>query len=477
MMFRMFLPVVLLVVAIVAQSLPTFAAPQSELPTLSQCKELVESALPTIVQFSYDGFGNGQLHFGCGVIVSPEGLVVVSGPVGAVLDNRLLELRLSDGRQVAGEALGWSSEFGFGVLKITEPGKWPFVKLSEQIQVGEVCLALGYPLNHDAKNHRPENRLALVTRVSKDAWFTTSHRSKFSAQFSAHPVFNMHGELLGLGVGGPVGGDAVHNSASVIKRHWNELATGRNLDRKRLLDETKPPQTYGKLPEKMSEETLAKVKAASVQIGNAGEKPFFSGVIIPDRYVITCAHHKRLPSAKLMVTLPDGRSAKATVLGTNWLTDVSVLKITDEGEWPFVDLGYSSVLKEGEPVAAIGYPISNDQKPLIVESRVIAPTKTLKKRDPWSETLYTACDDEQIARDLQGASGGGIFDNSGNVIGVLSSVADKEVFCARVELFHKNWAELITTNTVQEIDSELLKSLSPGLTKLMADLTNRDPKP
>jgi hypothetical protein len=81
-MFRMFLPVVLLVFANVAQSLPTFAAPPSELPALSQCKELVESALPTIVQFSYDGFGKGQLHFGCGVIVSPEGHVVVSGPVG-----------------------------------------------------------------------------------------------------------------------------------------------------------------------------------------------------------------------------------------------------------------------------------------------------------------------------------------------------------------------------------------------------------
>ena len=42
-----------------------------------------DSALHTIVQFSYDG-----LHFGCGVIISPEGHVVVSGPVAAVLDNR-----------------------------------------------------------------------------------------------------------------------------------------------------------------------------------------------------------------------------------------------------------------------------------------------------------------------------------------------------------------------------------------------------
>ena len=86
-MFRMVLPLVLLVFASVATSLPASAAPPSEVPTLSQCKELIESALPAIVQFSYDGFGNGQLHFGCGVIVSPEGHVVVSGPVGAVTAN------------------------------------------------------------------------------------------------------------------------------------------------------------------------------------------------------------------------------------------------------------------------------------------------------------------------------------------------------------------------------------------------------
>src|SRR5436309_15236361 len=59
-MFRMFLPVVLLVFAHAYQSPPAFAAPHTELPTLSQCKDLVESALPTIVRFSYDG-----LHFGC----------------------------------------------------------------------------------------------------------------------------------------------------------------------------------------------------------------------------------------------------------------------------------------------------------------------------------------------------------------------------------------------------------------------------
>jgi S1-C subfamily serine protease len=286
----------------------------------------------------------------------------------------------------------------------------------------------------------------------------------------------MSGELLGLCVRATVGGDAVHNCASAISDHWKELAAGRNLDRKRLLDETKPPQKFGKLPEKMNEETLAKVKAASVQIGDVGEKPHFSGVIIPDGYVITCAHHDRLPGAKLNVTLSDGRSAEAVVVGTNRLTDVCVLKLSDEGEWPFVNLGFSSVLEAEDPVVVIGYPITNGQKPMVLMSRLIAPTHTLKRRDPWSHQFYAACDDEQIARNLRGASGGGVFDSSGNVIGVLSSTAGKEIFCARVELFHKNWALLTASTTVSAVDPELLDGALPSLKKLMSELKVVDPK-
>lgn len=140
---RIFLPVVLLIFASTSHNLPKLAAQPTDTPTLAQCKELVEATLPTIVQFSYDGFGNGPLHFGCGVIVSPEGHVAVSGPVAAVLDNKLLELRLTDGRRVRGEALGWSSESGFGMLKITEPETWKFVKIADQVRAGEICLALG----------------------------------------------------------------------------------------------------------------------------------------------------------------------------------------------------------------------------------------------------------------------------------------------------------------------------------------------
>jgi S1-C subfamily serine protease len=471
-MFPILVLFIILFLANAIQLNPALAATsqdqeQLELPSPAICNELIESTLPAIVQFSYDGFGNGQLHFGCGVIISPEGHIAVSGPVGAVLDNNLLELRLADGRKVRGEALGWSGEFGFGMLKITEPGVWPFVKFSDRLGVGEVCLALGYLRNADDNNIRPQTNLALVTKVSKDNWFVTSNQS----DFSAHPVFNLRGELLGLCVSLRHGKGSIHSNSRVIINYWNELVAGQNLDRKRLLDEVMPPKTLGKPPEKMGEEVFAKASAASVQIGDVGDKPVFSGVMIPNAYVITCAHHGRLPGTVLRVHFADGRSANSVVLGTNWLNDICVLKIADEGNWPCVDLGYSSLLSTESPVVLIGYPVKNNQKPLVLESRLIEPTNRLKRRDDWNEKIHCICDDEEIVRNLGGASGGGLFDNSGNVIGVLNSTAGNAIQFSRVELFHKHWPELTANETFVALELQIHDRTLPALEKLMKDMS------
>ena len=474
-MFRNLLPFISVLLLAVANA-SSFAVvqhdqSQPELPTLDQVKKQVESTLPAIVQFSYDGFGDD-----CGVIVSSEGHIAVCGPVGAVLDNKLLELRLTNGRRVRGQALGWSSEFGVGMLKITEPGEWKFVKISNQVRVGEICLALGYPRNHDDEDENlPRTRLGLVRQVYKDQWFDTSYQS----DFSGHPVFNMNGELLGLQTSSD-GTYSTFSSGRPIQDHWNELVSGLNIDRKRLFEETKPPLNFGELPRNISDDALAKAKAATVQIGDAGNTPVFSGVIVPGGYVITCAHHGRLPGDHLEITLADGRSANAIVRGTNRLTDTCLLKITDPGEWPYVNLGYSSLLPPGKSAVVIGYPINNDQRPLVLDLPVIErPRDGLKRRDSLSRQFYLECNDEKIVINLKGASGGGVFDSAGNVVGVISSTSSAwshegifhgEIFNARVELIHKNWAKLADDSAVEVVDNEVQKSTLPSLTKLMSEL-------
>jgi S1-C subfamily serine protease len=203
-----------------------------------RAKAVIDSVSPAIVRFAY---GNKpKLQFGCGVIVSANGHVAVSGPVQYVIDDALLDLHLIDGRRVSGKALGWSREFGFGMLKITGSGEWPQVKLSKRAEAGEVCVALGYPRDSTGSETSPGIRLGIVSKVADSQWLTTSYRSTFSA----HPVFNLDGELLGLNCSTPVGGDAVHAATGVIEANRAELAAGRNLDRVRLFseerDSTKP---------------------------------------------------------------------------------------------------------------------------------------------------------------------------------------------------------------------------------------------
>lgn len=441
-----------------------------EVPSLDQLKNHVESIRPSIVLFRYDGY-----HFGCGVIVSPEGHIAVSGSVAAVLDNKLLELRLVDGRQVRGEALGWSSEFGVGMIKITDPGVWKFVTVADQVKVGEYCLAMGYSRNHEGDDHVPKTGLGLVDKQYKNQWFTTSHKS----DFDGHPVFNMNGELLGL----QTSSDGTYGTFSCgksIKENWTGLMAGLNIDRKRLQEGTKPRMNMGDLPEKIGDDSLAKIKAAAVMIGDAGKKPVFSGVIVPNGYVITCAHHYRLPGEKLQITLADGRTAAAVVLGTNRKTDICLLKIKDEGEWPFVELGYSSRLLPGMSAILVGYPIKNEQKALVFNSQLVEkPDGGLERRDSFSTSLFLECNDKDVVINLKGASGGGVFDTDGKVVGIVSSTSSSTTFegvfhgtiaVSRVELFHKNWLDLCNDTGVEVAAKEVEKSIVPELTKLASEL-------
>jgi S1-C subfamily serine protease len=129
----------------------------------------------------------------------------------------------------------------------------------------------------------------------------------------------------------------VHAAAGVIEAHRAELAAGRNLDRVRLvyagagLKKTRPQ------PGEVASKVLAKAKTASVRISDIGaEENRVSGVnVTRDGYVITCGHHGRVPGTKMTVSLQEGRSANAIVLGTNLVSDVGVLKITDDGIWPY----------------------------------------------------------------------------------------------------------------------------------------------
>ena len=152
---------------------------------------------PATVRFGYGK--DHKMQFGSGVIVTSEGHVAISGPVHAVVRDDLLDLRLVDGRRVGGKALGWSGEFGFGLLKITEQGPWPHIDLGRgaDMKAGQLCVAIGYPQHPNVDfNERPSLRFGAVTKSAAPIWLTSSYRFKAGA----HSVFGLDGRLAGFDV-------------------------------------------------------------------------------------------------------------------------------------------------------------------------------------------------------------------------------------------------------------------------------------
>jgi len=81
-----------------------------------------------------------------------------------------------------------------------------------------------------------------------------------------------------------------------------------------------------------------------------------SGVIFtPDGLILTNAHVVE-KTAGPRVTLPDGRSMTADVIGRDPHTDLAVLRVTAEGALPWARLGDSRAVRVGQVAIAIGNP-------------------------------------------------------------------------------------------------------------------------
>ena len=90
------------------------------------------------------------------------------------------------------------------------------------------------------------------------------------------------------------------------------------------------------------------------------EQGLGSGVIVsPDGYIVT-NNHVVEHAEEIQVLLPDKRTFKAKVIGTDPKTDVAVIKIDASG-LPVLPWGDSGQLQVGEMVLAVGNPFGLNQ--------------------------------------------------------------------------------------------------------------------
>jgi Do/DeqQ family serine protease len=138
-----------------------------------------------------------------------------------------------------------------------------------------------------------------------------------------------------------------------------------------------------------------------------------SGVIVsPEGYVLT-NHHVIEGAQAIEVTLNDGRSTLAKVIGTDPETDLALLKI-DLASLPVIVLGQVEALQVGDAVLAIGNPFGVGQT---VTSGIVS---ALGRKQLGINTFENFIQTDAAIN--PGNSGGALVDTNGALMGINTAI-------------------------------------------------------
>ncbi len=141
-----------------------------------------------------------------------------------------------------------------------------------------------------------------------------------------------------------------------------------------------------------------------------------SGVIMSTSGLVLTNHHVIKGADAIQVSLKDGRTAQAKVVGSDPETDVAVLKISMEN-LPAITLGQSDTLRVGDIVLAIGNPFGFGQT---VTMGIIGATGRNKLGINTFENFI-----QTDAAINPGNSGGALIDTQGRLIGINTAIFSK----------------------------------------------------
>ncbi len=138
-----------------------------------------------------------------------------------------------------------------------------------------------------------------------------------------------------------------------------------------------------------------------------------SGVIISAQGYILTNNHVIDGAEEIQVSLRDGRTAAATVVGTDPEADLAVLKVSLP-DLPTVVLGRSEDLREGDVVLAIGNPFGVGQT--VTQGIVSATGRTQLGISTFENFIQT---DAAIN---PGNSGGALINAAGELVGINTAI-------------------------------------------------------
>ena len=139
-----------------------------------------------------------------------------------------------------------------------------------------------------------------------------------------------------------------------------------------------------------------------------------SGVIIsPDGYIVT-NNHVVAKATQLMVTLNSNKTYEASVVGTDPVTDIALLKIDPEAPLPYLAFGDSDNVRIGEWVLAVGNPFN-------LTSTVTAGIVSAKARNLGRNQSFIQTD----AAVNPGNSGGALVNTNGDLVGINTAITSQ----------------------------------------------------
>ncbi|MBI9057216.1 MAG: trypsin-like peptidase domain-containing protein [Labilibaculum sp.] len=162
-----------------------------------------------------------------------------------------------------------------------------------------------------------------------------------------------------------------------------------------------------------------------------------SGVIVSeDGYILTASHVIEMfenTKGKITVKLKDGIERDVERFGRNMAGDFALLKLKDEGKWPFAKIGSSSELNSNELCLMLGHSTGYQEgRPAVLRTGFVRGfTKT--------GFLRTSC------TMMPGDLGGPLFNLDGELIGINSYCWEKEFenYFSPSDRILKNWDALL----------------------------------
>lgn len=177
-----------------------------------------------------------------------------------------------------------------------------------------------------------------------------------------------------------------------------------------------------------------------------------SGFIISeDGLVVTNQHVVGSNPTEVMISTTDGSNYEATLIGSDELTDIALLRINANQSFPFIKLSNSDEVIVGEWAIALGNPFGlfEDGKPTVTVGVISAKNRDFRP-DPNNPRVYL----DMIQTDAainRGNSGGPLLNSEGDVIGINTFIYTGGTSAGFVGL-----GFAIPSNRIEKIVNQLL---------------------